>query len=246
MDESYGSIAKRIDHALLSPTLTDAEMDAGCRLAARYGVASVCIKPHAVALAAELLRGTGVEVGTTIGFPHGGQATEVKLFEAQRAIFSGATELDMVVNIGQVRSCHWDDVQTEIAVIANHAHDHGAIIKVIFENCYLDQAQIARLCKICGEVKADYAKTSTGFGTGGATIEDLELMKRSIPDPVKLKAAGGIRDLDALLRMVELGCDRVGLSQTAAVLDEFARRLGLHPIGAQEAISGVDGLGDSY
>lgn len=246
MDKSYGSIAKRIDHALLSPTLTDAELDAGCRLAARYGVASVCIKPHAVSLAAELLRGTGVEVGTTIGFPHGGQATEVKLFEAQRAILSGATELDMVVNIGQVRSSHWDAVQAEIAAITNHAHSSGAIIKVIFENCYLDREHIARLCEICYEVHADYVKTSTGFGTGGATIEDLELMKRSIPDSVKLKAAGGIRDLDTLLRMVELGCDRVGLSLTSVILNELACRLGLDPMRAQEAILGVDGFSDSY
>src|SRR5436309_15317035 len=155
MDLTYDAIAKRIDHSLLGPTLTDAELEDGCRLAAAYRVASVCIKPYAVARAAAILRGSGVFVGTTIGFPHGGHATVVKVFESERAIADGATELDMVINIGQALGGRWDSVRADILAVTEAAHAGGALVKVIFENCYLDDDRKVRLCRICGEVGAD-------------------------------------------------------------------------------------------
>lgn len=226
---TYERIAGRIDHALLAPTLTEAELEAGCRLAAEYGVASVCIKPFAVPLAAVVLKGTDVEVGTTIGFPHGGHSTAVKVFEARRAMDDGATELDMVVNIGHVLGGMWSKVADDVEAVVEAAHDRGAIVKVIFENCYLDDDQKVRLCRICGEVGADYVKTSTGFGTGGATHHDLILMRKSSPPQVKLKAAGGVRTLDEAIAVVDLGCDRFGASKTAEILDELKRRLNTKP-----------------
>ena len=225
MELTYNAIAKRIDHSLLVPTLTDAELDDGCRLAARYGVASVCIKPYAVARAAEILRGTGVFVGTTIGFPHGGHSTAVKVFESERAIADGATELDMVINIGQAHGGRWEAVAADIAAVTRTAHAGGALVKVIFENCYLNDDQKVRLCGICVEVGADYMKTSTGYGTGGAMREDLILMRQAAPPSVKLKAAGGVRDLDTAIAVAELGCDRIGTSKTAELLEELKARL---------------------
>jgi deoxyribose-phosphate aldolase len=225
IDISYDDIAKRIDHSLLGPTLTERELEAGCRLAARYGVASVCIKPYAVGLAARVLAGTGVAVGTTVGFPHGGHATEVKVFESRQAMSRGATELDMVINIGRAIGDEWGEVAADIEAVTGAAHDGGAIVKVIFENCYLTDDQKIRLCRICGEVGADYVKTSTGYGTGGATLDDLRLMRRAAPARVKLKAAGGVRDLDAAIAAAEAGCDRIGASRTAEILDELKRRL---------------------
>jgi deoxyribose-phosphate aldolase len=223
---TYDAIAKRIDHSLLGPTLTVPELEEGCRLAARYGVASVCIKPFAISLAARILRGTGVAVGTTIGFPHGGHATSVKVFESERAMDDGATELDMVINLGHALGGNWDAVAEDIGAVTRAAHARGAIVKVIFENCYLRDEQKVRLCQICGEVGADYVKTSTGYGSGGATHEDLILMRRSAPPHVKLKAAGGVRSLDAAIAVAELGCDRIGASRTAEMLDELKARLG--------------------
>jgi deoxyribose-phosphate aldolase len=225
MELSYEAIAKRIDHSLLGPALTDAELDAGCRLAAQYRVASVCIKPYALKRAVAILKGSGVAVGTTIGFPHGGHATAVKLFEARQAMDDGATELDMVINIGHAIGGAWDAVQSEIAAITEAAHTRGALVKVIFENCFLNDEQKTVLCQICGEVRADYVKTSTGYGTGGATHADLALMRKASPPWVKLKAAGGIRTLDAAIAAAELGCDRIGASKTAEILDELSARL---------------------
>ncbi|WP_406696553.1 deoxyribose-phosphate aldolase [Singulisphaera sp. Ch08] len=225
MEFTYEAIAKRIDHSLLGPTLTEVELEEGCRVAARYQVASVCIKPFAVAQASEILRGSGVLVGTTIGFPHGGHATSVKVFESERAIADGATELDMVINIGHAIEGRWDQVRAEIEAITTTAHNGGAILKVIFENCYLTDEQKIRLCQICGEVGADYVKTSTGYGTGGASHADLILMRKAAPSHVKLKAAGGIRDLDAAIAVAKLGCDRIGASKTAEILDELTLRL---------------------
>lgn len=238
---TYERIAKRIDHALLSPSLTEAELEAGCLLAVRYGVASVCIKPFAVALAARMLNGTEVEVGTTIGFPHGGQATAVKVFEAQQAVVDGATELDMVVNIGQVVGENWGAVAADVAAVVEAAHELGAVVKVIFENCYLNDDQKVRLCQVCGAVNADFVKTSTGFGTGGATDHDLVLMRRAAPPHVRLKAAGGVRDLDAAIAVAELGCDRIGASQTAAILDALRDRLGLSPLAVSRGTGGPEG-----
>ena len=222
---TYDAIAKRIDHSLLGPTLGHAELEDGCRLAARYGVASVCIKPYGVALAARILKGSGVAVGTTVGFPHGGHLTAVKVFEAEQAMADGATELDMVINIGQAMGGEWEAVAADIAAVTRACHDRGTIVKVIFENCYLNDDQKVRLCRICGEVGADYVKTSTGYGTGGATVDDLRLMRRSAPPHVKLKAAGGVRTLDAMIEAAALGCDRIGASRTAEILDELKGRL---------------------
>ncbi len=223
---TYDAIAKRIDHSLLGPTLGGSELEEGCRLAARYGVASVCIKPHAVPMAARILRDTGVAVGTTIGFPHGGHTTAVKVFESRQAMADGATELDMVINIGQAIAGEWDAVTSDIRAVTEAAHDGGGIVKVIFENCYLNDDQKVRLCQICGEVGADYVKTSTGYGTGGATFDDLRLMRRSSPPHVKIKAAGGVRTLDAMIECAEIGCDRIGASRTAEILEELKARLG--------------------
>lgn len=225
MQLTYDYLAKRIDHSLLGPTLTDSDLEAGCRLAAAYGVASVCIKPASVKLARRVLMGTEVKVGTTVGFPHGGHATAVKVFEAEHAMDDGADELDMVINIGHALGGRWEAVQDDIAAVVEAAHRRQAIIKVIFENCYLSQAEIARLCKICGAVKADYVKTSTGYGTGGATIEDLKLMRDAAPAHVKLKAAGGIRNLDDAITVAQLGCDRIGASKTAEILDALKDRI---------------------
>ena len=226
MELTYDLIAKRIDHSLLQPTLTEAEMARGCELARDYGTASVCIKPSGVTLAVSILDGTGVAVGTTIGFPHGGHLPAVKRFEAERAMDDGATELDMVINIGDAIAGRWDAVTEDIGDIVAAAHRRGSIVKVIFENCYLDDEQKRRLCRICGEVEADYVKTSTGYGTGGATIDDLKLMRAASPDTVKLKAAGGVRTLDQAIEVVNLGCDRFGASKTAEILDELRTRLG--------------------
>lgn len=238
---TYELIAKRIDHSLLTPTLTDVELAEGCKLAARYEVASVCIKPYAVRLAREILEGTGVAVGTTVGFPHGGHTTAVKAFESERALDDGAVELDMVVNIGQVRGGQWREVRDDIAAVTEIAHDRHAIVKVIFENCFLNDDQKARLCEICGEVNADFVKTSTGYGTGGATHSDLILMRQAAPPHVKLKAAGGVRDLDSAIEVVKLGCDRIGASRTAEILDELKARLGMIPASAVSRETGNAG-----
>ena len=227
MDYTYLDIAKMIDHSLLNPALTDRDLEAGCRLALRYDVASVCILPYFLRRCAEILRGSSVAPSTTIGFPHGGHATATKAAEARRAIDDGGVELDMVVNISKVRSGDWEYVRDDIAAVIALAHARGRKVKVIFENCYLDAPQKVKLCEICGELRADWVKTSTGYGSGGATHEDLKLMRAHSPPSVQVKAAGGVRDLDALLAVRALGVTRVGASRTADILDECKRRLGI-------------------
>jgi deoxyribose-phosphate aldolase len=225
-DYTYTDIAKLIDHSLLQPTLTDAELEAGCRLARTYDVASVCIKPYGVRLAAQILAGSTVAVGTTIGFPHGGHTTAVKVYESEQAMADGATELDMVVNIGKVLSKDWRSVATDIQAVVEAAHRRHALVKVIFENCYLQDEHKEQLCRICAEVGADYVKTSTGYGSSGALDHDLRLMRRCSPPSIKVKAAGGVRTLDRLLEVRALGVSRVGASATQAILDECKARLG--------------------
>lgn len=225
MQYSYQDIAKMIDHSLLNPTLTDKELEAGCELAVRYDVASVCIMPYYLKRCAEILKGSSVKPSTTIGFPHGGHTTSVKVAEAAGAIADGGEELDMVVNISKVLSGDWEYVRKDIKAVIDLAHAEGRKVKVIFENCYLKDEHKVKLCEICGELGADWVKTSTGYGTGGATLEDLKLMIKHVPPGVQVKAAGGIRDLDALLRVRELGVTRVGASRTADILDECKRRL---------------------
>lgn len=227
---NYTDIAKMIDHALLVPTLTEAELDQGCRLAVAYDVASVCIMPYYAARCTELLSGSTVKSSTTIGFPHGGQSTATKAFEAEQAISDGCQELDMVVNISKVRSGDWDYVRDDIRAVKDVTSDAGRQLKVIFENCYLDDEEKIQLCELCGELHAEWVKTSTGFGSGGATAEDLKLMRRYAPGHVQVKAAGGIRTYETLMEYRALGVTRVGASQTAAILDECRRHLNLPPI----------------
>jgi len=226
MDYTYDDIAGMIDHSLLKPHLTARDLDDGCRLAVDYHVATVCIMPFGVERCAELLAGSGVLPGTTIGFPHGGHTTAVKVAEAERAVADGARELDMVVNISRVLSEDWDAVTEDVRAVVDTAHAAGAKAKVIFENCYLQDEHKIRLCAICGQVGADWAKTSTGFGTGGATLQDLRLMREHCPPEVQVKAAGGIRSLDALLDARAVGATRVGATATKAILDECRQRLG--------------------
>jgi deoxyribose-phosphate aldolase len=214
-----------IDHSLLQPTMTDTELEAGCGVAKEYQVASVCIKPYYLARCAELLDGSGVLPSTTIGFPHGGHTTGVKVAEAERAIADGGVELDMVVNIGKVLSGDWNFVRDDIGAVCEITHAHGKVSKVIFENCYLDDNHKIRLCELCGELGVDFVKTSSGYGTGGATIEDLKLMRLHSPSEVQVKAAGGVRTLDALLEVRDLGVSRVGASRTVEILEECKHRL---------------------
>ena len=221
---TYTQIAKSIDHSLLRPELDDEFITEGCELAARYKVASVCVRPADVERAAKLLAGTEVAVGTVIGFPHGSTTTEVKLFEAEQAMRAGASELDMVINIGALRSGSDAYVKAEIAAIVETAHRGGAIVKVILENAYLDDDQKVRGCRLAEVAGADFVKTSTGFAPSGATHEDLALMRRTVSPKVGVKAAGGVRTLDGLLAVMELGVTRIGATQTAAILDEFKSR----------------------
>ncbi len=228
-DFSYADIAGMIDHSLLQQTLTDDDLEKGCLVARQYEVASVCIKPYAVRRAAQLLAGSRVAVGTTIGFPHGGHLTAVKVFEAERAMDDGATELDMVVNIGKVLSRKWTEVQVDIAAVVEAAHRRGALVKVIFENCFLQDEHKEQLCRVCAEVRADFVKTSTGYGSSGATDEDLKLMRRCSPPHVRVKAAGGVRTFERLLAVRALGVSRVGATASQVILDECRRQLDLTP-----------------
>lgn len=242
MKYSYEELAKMIDHSLLHPAMTDQELEDGCRLAAQYGVASVCIKPYYVKRAAELLKGTGVNVGAVIGFPHGNSCTESKRYETELACRDGAVEIDMVINIGKALSGDWDYVEADAKAVCDEAHKHGAKVKVIFENDYLTQGGAGlgsddfkrKLCQICERAGADWVKTSTGYGFvrqadgshnyKGATEHDLALMRASCSPRVQVKAAGGVRDLDGLIKVRDLGATRCGATATAAMLDEYRRR----------------------
>jgi deoxyribose-phosphate aldolase len=229
LDYTYENIAKMIDHSLLNPTLTIVELEEGCALARHYDVASVCIMPYHLRRCADLLRGSTVQPSTTIGFPHGGHTTAIKLAEARQAIADGGTELDMVINISRAKSGDWANVAGEIKSLTEMAHLNGAKIKVIFENAYHDDPAKIRLCEICGEIGVDWVKTSTGYAPTGATIEDLTLMRQHSPANVQVKAAGGVRDLDALLKVREVGVTRVGATRTAGMLNECRKRLNLEP-----------------
>ena len=224
-DISFKTIAKMMDHSLLQQTVTDQELEAGCQLARSYDVASVCIKPYGVPLAARILAGSTVAVGTTIGFPHGGHVTAIKVAEAEQAMADGARELDMVVNIGKVLSKDWRYVAADIAAVVEAAHRKGALVKVIFENCFLADEHKEQLCRICGEVGADFVKTSTGYGSTGATDEDLRLMRRCAPSHVQVKAAGGVRSYERLLAVRALGVTRVGATATKEILDDCKEQL---------------------
>lgn len=222
------ALAKYIDHSILQPTATDHDMEEGCRVALKYGTATVCIKPYAVARAAEILKGSKVGVCTVIGFPHGGHTTDMKVIETIEACRNGATEIDMVVNLGKVMQGEWDYVQNEIEEIMNAALEHNAILKVIFENDYLQDEQKIKLCEICSEVGVAFVKTSTGYGfvkqsngmsvAKGATIPDLELMRKHTAPHIQVKAAGGIRNLEDMLKAIEAGATRIGATATESIL----------------------------
>jgi deoxyribose-phosphate aldolase len=236
---TYRDVAKTIDHSLLRPELDDAFVEDGCRLAAEYDVASVCVRPADVARAVAILAGTDVAVGTTVGFPHGNHVTETKVFEARRALADGATELDMVIQIGALKSGRDADVQADIAAVVEVGHAAGAIVKVIFENAYLTDDEKVRACRLTEAAGGDFVKTSTGFAPSGATHEDLALMRRSVSAHIQVKAAGGVRTLDALLEVMALGVTRVGATATKTMLDEFrARKAGGGPVAAATGLHG--------
>lgn len=220
---SYEHVAKTIDHSLLRPELTDAELTAGCELAQAYHVASVCIKPSSVPLAARLLRGSDVLVGTVVGFPHGSSTTRVKVYEARQALEGGAAELDMVINIGWLRSGEDQRVEDDIRAVVSEAAG-TALVKVILENAYLTDDEKRRGCRIVEAAGADFVKTSTGFAATGATLDDLRLMRESVSPHVQVKAAGGVRTLDALLDVLNTGTTRVGATATATILEDFRAR----------------------
>ncbi len=242
MKYSYEEMAKMIDHSLLHPTMTDAELEAGCQLAAKYNVASVCIKPYAVKQAAQRLEGSDVKVGAVIGFPHGNACTESKRYETELACQDGAVEIDMVINIGKALSGDWEYVERDVKAVCEEAHSHSAKVKVIFENDYLTEGGAGlssddfkqKLCEICEKAGADWVKTSSGYGFvkqadgkysyQGATEHDLQLMRASCSPHVQVKAAGGVRDLDGLIRVRDLGGTRCGATATAAMLDDYRRR----------------------
>jgi deoxyribose-phosphate aldolase len=215
--------AKTIDHSLLQPQLTEAEIIAGCELAAKYNAASVCVKPYHVKLAAELLSGSTVLVSTVVGFPHGSSTTETKLAEARQALAEGAVELDMVLNYGELRSGHTDYVAREVKAICDLAHAHNAKVKVIFENAHLSDEQKIAACKLCDEAGADWVKTSTGFAPTGATVADIRLMRANVSDRVEVKAAHGVRTLAAALEMIDAGVTRIGATATATMCDDFVK-----------------------
>ena len=226
MPTTLAELARMFDHSLLQPQLTDADLDSGLAVAVEYNVASVCIKPYAVKRAAKLLAGTTIAASTVIGFPHGGHLPSVKVFESELAIADGAAELDMVVNVGKVLSGEWNFVADDVRAVVEVAHRAGAKVKVIFENAYLKDAHKRELCRICGEVRADWVKTSTGYAESGATIEDLKLMRECSPAWVQVKAAGGVRTFEKLMEVRALGVSRVGSTATRAILDEAKAKLG--------------------
>jgi deoxyribose-phosphate aldolase len=230
-----------IDHSLLNPTLTADELEKGCRLALDYDVASVCILPYYLKRCAELLKGSRVNASTTIGFPHGGNTTAIKVAEARQALADGGQELDMVSNISAVVSGNWNYVREDIKAVVDVTHAAGQKVKVIFENCYLRDEHKIRLCEVCSELNADWVKTSTGYGPGGATLEDLALMRKHAAPHVRVKAAGGVRDLDALLQVRAIGVSRCGATRTASMLDDCRRRLGLPSIAALAPADGFAG-----
>ena len=238
MNYSIQQIAKMIDHSLLHPTMTDADLIAGCELAKYYDVATVCIKPYFVKQAAELLKDSDVKVCTVVGFPLGSSTIQQKVAETRQACKDGATEIDMVVNVGKVLSEDWRYVKKEINAILKESHKNGAILKVIFENDFLPKDKLKiKLCKICSTVGVEFVKTSTGYGYvkqangdynyKGATEHDLLLMRKYSSENVQIKAAGGVRTLDGLLKVMELGVTRLGATATATIIEDAKKRLGL-------------------
>jgi len=211
-------VAATIDHSLLKPFLTMQEVIDGCTLARRCKVATCCVRPCDVALAREHLEDSGVQVCAVVGFPHGAHRTQTKVLEARLAMEDGAAELDMVMNIGRFLSGRLDEVRADIEAVVAEAHRQEAIVKVILETCYLSNEEVGRACRICAEAGADFVKTSTGYGDGGATPEVIDIMLRTVGDRMKVKAAGGVRDWVTAVAYLRQGCSRLGVSATEKVL----------------------------
>jgi deoxyribose-phosphate aldolase len=222
---SYEALAKMIDHSLVRPELSDDQVREGCALAAEYQVASVSVRPSDVDIALRSLRGTGLKVGSIVGFPHGSTTTAAKLYEMRDLLRRGATEIDAVINIGKLISRQFPYVETELVQMASACHGEGAVLKVILENAYLTEELKLIACKIAKRAEADFVKTSTGFAPGGGTVEDVRLMYAKCAGKVKVKAAGGISTLASALEMYEAGADRIGTTSTAAILDGWKAEL---------------------
>lgn len=215
-------LAKTIDHSLLKPTVTDQDLREGCELADKYHTATVCVKPYHVKLASELLASSDVKVSTVIGFPHGGHLPRIKALEAEQAICDGAKELDMVINIGALKSKNFDFVREDIKAVVSVARKHGDIlVKVILENCYFADEEKITACRLAEEAGADYVKTSTGFGPGGAIVHDVELMYKTVGPRLGVKAAGEVRSLEAALDVIKAGATRIGATRTEKIIKEW-------------------------
>ena len=224
MDYTCYDIAQMIDHSLLRPELTEEDVRKGCEIAKKYKAATVCCRPSEVVLVKELLQDSDVKTTTVVGFPHGYNKTETKVFEAKQAIEDGAVELDMVINIGRLLDGDYDYVKNDIRTVVEVAHSHNVAVKVIFENFYLTDEQKKVACRLSEETGVDFVKTSTGFAGGGATIEDLQLMRAEVSENVQVKAAGGVRDLDMALKVREIGCTRFGATRTETIMEECYKR----------------------
>ncbi len=222
---TYEGLAKMIDHSLVRPELTDAEIVEGCEIAKAYHVASVSVRPSDVDTAARVLQASDVAVGSVVGFPHGSSTTSTKLYEARDLLRRGAKEIDMVLNIGKLRSRAFQYVETELLQMAEACHQNRAILKVIFENAYLTDEHKIVACRICNRAGVDFAKTSTGFAPTGYTLADVKLMRKHLPEDIGIKAASGVRTLETALEVYEAGCSRFGATQTVAILDAWKARL---------------------
>ena len=217
-------LAKTIDHSLLNPTVTDDDLREGCKLADKYHTATVCVKPYHVKRASELLLNSDVKVCMVIGFPQGGHLAKIKALEAEQAIADGAEELDMVINIGALKSKRFSFIREDIKAVVDVARKHKDIlVKVILENCYLSDDEKITACKLAEEAGADYVKTSTGFGTGGATIHDIELMYETVGPRLGVKAAGGVRSLEAILDAIRAGATRIGATATEKIIESWIK-----------------------
>ena len=243
---TYAQLAKVIDHSLLRPELTEQDVIDGCKLATKYNTATVCVKPCHVKLASEVLKGSDVKVSAVVGFPHGSNLTAIKVAEAQAAMDDGAVELDMVLNFGQLRSGKADEVRLDIQAVCEAAHARGVKVKVIFENAYLNDDQKILACQLSEAAGAVWIKTSTGFAPTGATLEDLRLMRTNVSEKVQIKAAGGVRTLDALLAVIDAGVTRCGATATATILDEFEKRSQEGALAAAGAKNTAADLGTGY